>query len=106
MAPQTGSRLVGGRVFLDGDMERDFLIITHDDHRNFRSRADLGHLIHRLQCRDGGFVIHGDDYVVGADPGLRRWTVRGDIVNDDPLNLIDPSALRVQRAISWPLMPI
>ncbi len=90
----------------DGDMERDFLIITHDDHRNFRSRADLGHLIHRLQCRDGGFVIHGDDYVVGADPGLRRWTVRGDIVNDDPLNLIDPSALRVQRAISRPLMPI
>ncbi len=38
VAPQTGSRLVGGRVFLDGDMERDFLIITHDDHRNFRSR--------------------------------------------------------------------
>ena len=77
-------------------MERDFLIITHDDHRNFRSRADLGHLIHRLQRRDGGFVIHGDDHVVGADPGLRRWTVRGHIVNDDPLNLIDPSALRVQ----------
>ena len=71
-------------------MERDFLIITHDDHRNFRTRADLGHLIHRLQRRDGGFVIHGDDYVVGADPGLSRWTVRGHIVNDDPLNLIDP----------------
>lgn len=90
---------------LDGDMERDFLIITHDDHRNFRSRADLGHLIHRLQCRDGGFVIHGDDYVVGADPGLRRWTVRGDIVNDDPES-DRSSALRVQRAISRPLMPI
>ncbi len=79
-----GSRLVGGRVFLNGDMERNFLIITHDDYRNFRSRADLGHLIHRLQCRNRRFVIHGDDHVVGADPGLCCGAIRRHIVNHDP----------------------
>lgn len=76
-------------------MERDFLIISHDDHRNFRSRTDLGHLIHRFQCRDRRFVIHGDDHVVGADPRLCGRSVRRDIVNHDPLDLIDPAALRV-----------
>lgn len=55
-------------------------------------------LIHRLQRRDGGFIITEMNYVVGADqlaPLDRPEPHRA----DDPLNLIDPSAC-AQRAIS------
>ena len=78
-------------------MQRKFFIIAHNHHRNFRARANLCDLVHGFQGGNGGLVVNRNNDVVGADPCLGGRAFRRNIIHHDPLQLIDPAALRMQR---------
>ncbi|MNJ68033.1 hypothetical protein D3C77_642480 [compost metagenome] len=63
--------------------------IAQHHHRDLRPRADLRHLIHRLQYRHRRFVIDVNDDVINTEPRIGGRAVRGNFGHDDPLQAID-----------------
>src|SRR5690606_1167077 len=85
------------RVFLDGDLNRQLLVITHDFNRDDGARANLSHLVHGFQRRDRWRTVDGKDNVVHLDTCVGRRAARRHFVDHNPLDLIDTTALRMHR---------